>query len=275
MRYHCPLTGDFRGATHSICNLLLRIKPENVRIPVVFHNLKGYDSHLILSHIKKCHGDVDVIPNNTEKYTSFSFGGATFIDSCQFMQASLDSLAKNLEKNNFKNVRRFLESQYIIEEEEEEENQDGVVLGNAEREIIDEDNIDEEIEGRSDYRRSPYISPVLTEEEESSIDEDMALIIRKGVLKFTKTECQLHLPFVIYADFETILKPEPRQNNNKATTKISRHVGSSFCTYIVSSDNRFYRAPYTYSGADAAETFVDHIIGEVSELKSILKRVGL
>ena len=79
------------------------------------------------------------------------------------MQASLESLAKNLEKNNFKNVRRFLESQYIIEEVEEEENQDGVVLGNAEGEIIDEDNIDEEIDGRIDYRRSPYISPVLTE----------------------------------------------------------------------------------------------------------------
>ena len=83
-------------------------------------------------------------------------------------------------------MRRFLESQYIIEEEEEEENQDGVVLGNAEGEIIDEDNIDEEIEGRSDYRRSPYISPVLIEEEEeeSSIDEDMALIIRKGVYPY-------------------------------------------------------------------------------------------
>ena len=80
------------------------------------------------------------------------------------MQGSLVSLAKNLEKNNYKNVRRFLESQYIIEEGEEEENQDGVVLRNAEREIIDEDNIEEEIEGRSDYRGSPYISPLLAEE---------------------------------------------------------------------------------------------------------------
>ena len=102
----------------------------------------------------------------------------------------------------------------------------------------------------------------------------MALIIRKGMFKFTKTECQLRLPFVIYADFETIFKPEPRQNNNKARTKISRHAGRSFFTYIVSGDNRFYRAPYTYSGADAAETFVDHIIGEVIEFRSILKRVG-
>ena len=102
----------------------------------------------------------------------------------------------------------------------------------------------------------------------------MALIIRKGVLKFTNTECQLRLPFVSYADFETILKRETRQNNNIATTKISRHVGSNFCTYTVSSDNRFYIAPYTCSGADAAEKFVDHIIGEVSELRSILKRVG-
>ena len=51
VRDHCHLTGDFQGSTHSICNLLLRINPENIRIPAVFHNLKGYDSHLILSHI--------------------------------------------------------------------------------------------------------------------------------------------------------------------------------------------------------------------------------
>ena len=84
--------------------------------------------------------------------------------------------------------------------------------------------------------------------------------------RYTKIECQLRLLFLTYADFVTNLKPEPRQNNNKATTKISRHVGRSFCTYIVSSDNRFYRGSYTYSGADASEKFVDHIIGEVSEL---------
>ena len=68
----------------------------------------------------------------------------------------------------------------------EEENQDGVVIGNAEREIIDEDNIDEEIEGRSDYRISPYISPVLTEEEESNIDEDMALDYKERSVKVYK-----------------------------------------------------------------------------------------
>ena len=27
------------------CNLKLRIKPEEIKIPVIFHNLRGYDSH--------------------------------------------------------------------------------------------------------------------------------------------------------------------------------------------------------------------------------------
>ena len=51
VRDHCHITGKFRGSAHQECNLKLRIKPENLKIPVMFHNLRGYDSHFIMQQI--------------------------------------------------------------------------------------------------------------------------------------------------------------------------------------------------------------------------------
>ena len=45
VRYHCHITGKYRGYAHSDCNINLKL---NHKIPVVFHNLKNYDSHLIM-----------------------------------------------------------------------------------------------------------------------------------------------------------------------------------------------------------------------------------
>ena len=45
VRDHCHITGKYRGSAHQECNLQLRINPEEVKIPVIFHNLRGYDSH--------------------------------------------------------------------------------------------------------------------------------------------------------------------------------------------------------------------------------------
>ena len=45
VRDHCHITGKFRGAAHNICNLKYKYP---TYIPVIFHNLRGYDSHLIL-----------------------------------------------------------------------------------------------------------------------------------------------------------------------------------------------------------------------------------
>ena len=45
------MTGKFRGSAHQECNLKLRIKPENLKIPVIFHNLRGYDSHFTMQQI--------------------------------------------------------------------------------------------------------------------------------------------------------------------------------------------------------------------------------
>ena len=53
------------------------------------HNLKGYDSHLIIKeafNMNKTLGDrkIDAIPNSYEKFMSITIGDLRFIDSCQF-----------------------------------------------------------------------------------------------------------------------------------------------------------------------------------------------
>ena len=51
VRDHCHIAGKYRGSAHQECNLKLKIKPEDIKIPVIFHNLRGYDSHFIMQQI--------------------------------------------------------------------------------------------------------------------------------------------------------------------------------------------------------------------------------
>ena len=53
VRDHCHITGIYRGSAHQERNLKLKINPENIKIPVIFHNLRGYDSHFIMQQIGK------------------------------------------------------------------------------------------------------------------------------------------------------------------------------------------------------------------------------
>ena len=73
------------------------------KIPVIFHNLRGYDSHLLIKEISTFDVKVSVIPNGLENYMAFTINtNLIFIDSMQFMNFSLDSLVKNLSDNDFK-----------------------------------------------------------------------------------------------------------------------------------------------------------------------------
>ena len=100
VRYHCYITGKYRGSTHRNCNINVKL---NHKIPVVFHNLKKYDSHLIMQKLGKFNLKIHVIPNRLGKYMSFSINNKlSFIDSFPFPSSSLDSLVKNLNKNDFR-----------------------------------------------------------------------------------------------------------------------------------------------------------------------------
>ena len=117
VRDHCHITGKYRGPAHQDCNLKLRLNPEELKIPVIFHNLRGYDSHFIMQEIgaivknhtyKNKKGEekqmnINAIPNNMEKYMAFMLGNhLTFIDSFQFMSSSLEKLVSNLPKESLK-----------------------------------------------------------------------------------------------------------------------------------------------------------------------------
>ena len=83
-------------------------------IPIVFHNLSGYDAHLFIKELGAYTPDMKVISKNKEDYISFSISvpidsyinesgqemdkmiKSRFIDSLKFMSSTLDSLTKNL-----------------------------------------------------------------------------------------------------------------------------------------------------------------------------------
>ena len=73
------------------------------KVPVIFRNLRGYDSHLIFGELGKFNCKVSVIPNGLEKYLSFALNNnIVFIDSMLFMNSSLDELVGNLSSKDFK-----------------------------------------------------------------------------------------------------------------------------------------------------------------------------
>ena len=126
VRDHCHITGEYRGAAHRDCNLKWAISSEKLKIPVIFHNLKGYDCHFIMQklgklinedvvydiaefkdpdgniHYAKSSINISVIASNFEKYIGFRLGKhLTFIDSFSFMSQSLERLSSNLSDDAF------------------------------------------------------------------------------------------------------------------------------------------------------------------------------
>ena len=59
----------FRGAAHNKYNLKLII-PRN--LPIIFHNLQGYDGHITFKELNNFDVDIAVIPKDINKYMSIT-----------------------------------------------------------------------------------------------------------------------------------------------------------------------------------------------------------
>ena len=111
VRNHCHVAGKFRGSVHFSCNANCQLSK---KVPVIFHNLKGYDSHLIIKEIGKFNVKVSVILNGLEKYMAFTVNkNLVFIDSMQFLNSSLDSLVKNLIDEDFKYLSEEFSGKFL------------------------------------------------------------------------------------------------------------------------------------------------------------------
>lgn len=121
--HHDHITGKYIGPTCNRCNLALKCRKQGAAkekspdkrqemrdyrfndffIPVVFHNSKNYDSHIIIKNLEKRYvqkkDKIHVIANNKEKYISFQIGPFKFIDSLQFLNSSLETLVTNLKRD--------------------------------------------------------------------------------------------------------------------------------------------------------------------------------
>ena len=100
-------TGRGMGAIHRRCQADLK---RRFRIPVFFHNFKGYDSHfIILGLAVDKTRKLEIIGQSMEKYLVIRWGNhLEFKDSLQFLSASLENLTISLLKSgeaNFINLR--------------------------------------------------------------------------------------------------------------------------------------------------------------------------
>ena len=126
VRDHCHFTGEYCGAAHNECNLNCK-KP--LILPVIFHSLQGYDSHLFIKQLAKVSGDLSCIPQ--PKRSTFHFHKESqliitiqktwenfspkkfeirFIDSFKFLQSSLSKLVENLQSSDFKNLNKAIKN---------------------------------------------------------------------------------------------------------------------------------------------------------------------
>jgi len=113
----CHLTGRYRSSALSNCNLNYK---DSHYIPVIFHNLSGYDAHFIIKEITTAYeGQVDLLPITKKKYISFTKNVKStenkdkktciklrFMESYKFLNTSLDKLASFLNKDKLKILQR-------------------------------------------------------------------------------------------------------------------------------------------------------------------------
>ena len=96
-------------------------------------------------------------------------------------------------------------------------------------------------------------------------------------LKFHDGQCQFKVPFMLYADFESILKPVNERYKEKMkqmkmerkgsyTEKFNTHIPSGWCVHSKFAYGEVPDPTKAYRGKDCVETFVDHVEKEVKRL---------
>ena len=111
--------------------------------------------------------------------------------------------------------------------------------------------------------------------EESSRDEHIGYCIDNEsvkvempygnpIVQYSDGQFQFKVPFIMYADFESILEPIQGQGNNLmifSTGGVNNHVPSGLCVRSELAYEKIENPLKLYGGKDCVKKFCDHIIG--------------
>ena len=91
-----------------------------------------------------------------------------------------------------------------------------------------------------------------------------------STIEFKDGQNQFKVPFIMHADFESILEPmdpvEPGSPNQPYTNEVNHHTPSGWCVYSTFAYGDVDNPLRTYRGKDCIETFCNYIEGEARRL---------
>ena len=112
-----------------------------------------------MSAVKPRYGKISFISNNMEHYAIFIISDVTFIDSRLFTLSSLDKLSSNLNKDQFRETRKYLESFYVQQPNQAQAN-----------DATEDGEEGEAMHVHEDYRNYPYQPPTLMPDQQQQIE---------------------------------------------------------------------------------------------------------
>ncbi|MCS7318269.1 MAG: DNA polymerase, partial [Candidatus Dojkabacteria bacterium] len=115
--HHDHTSGKFVCALCKKCNIA--ISEQNLKIRVIFHNFKGYDSHFIIRLAVKTFNiseiDQFIIGTSNQQFSYIQYGNFIFMDSLQHLKASLDELVSRTPKEKFLNFKKLKMPEILLQ----------------------------------------------------------------------------------------------------------------------------------------------------------------
>ena len=101
---------------------------------------------------------------------------------------------------------------------------------------------------------------------------------RNPIVKYSKGQHQFKVPFVMYADFESILEPINGVSNNPeqpSTRGVNVHKPSGWCLHSKFAYGKVKNPTTQYRGPDCVEKFCEKIISEAKRLYTAFPEVPM
>ena len=92
---------------------------------------------------------------------------------------------------------------------------------------------------------------------------------KKPIVEYSDGQFQFKVPFIMYADFESILEPIQGPGNNpsiSSTRGVNIHTPSGWCVYSKFAYGKVTNPLQEYRGTDCISKFCEHIIAEAQHL---------